>query len=57
MASAQTYAGSCHCGAVAFTVELDPSTALKCNCSICTKLGAVWAFAPKAKFALKSGEF
>ena len=33
-----------------------PSTALKCNCSICTKLGAVWAFAPKAKFALKSGE-
>jgi hypothetical protein len=57
MASAQTYAGSCHCGAVAFTVELDPSTALKCNCSICTKLGAVWAFAPKAKFVLKSGEF
>ena len=57
MAGAQTYSGSCHCGAVAFTVEIDPSTALKCNCSICTKLGAVWAFAPKAKFVLKSGEF
>ena len=55
--AAQTYSGSCHCGAVAFTVEVDPSTALKCNCSICTKLGAVWAFAPKAKFALTSGEF
>jgi hypothetical protein len=55
LASAQTYSGSCHCGAVAFTVELDPAAALKCNCSICTKLGAVWAFAPKEKFALKSG--
>lgn len=55
MAAAQTYAGACHCGAVAFTVEVDPSQALKCNCSICTKLGAVWAFAPRAKFALKSG--
>ena len=32
----QTYTGSCHCGAVAFTVELDTATALKCNCSICT---------------------
>jgi hypothetical protein len=55
MAGAQTYSGSCHCGAVAFTVELDPASALKCNCSICTKLGAVWAFAPKDKFTLKSG--
>jgi hypothetical protein len=56
MANVQSYSGSCHCGAVAFTVEVDPSTALKCNCSICTKTGAVWAFAPKTKFALKSGE-
>jgi hypothetical protein len=52
----QTYSGSCHCGAVAYAVELDTSTALKCNCSICSKLGAVWAFAPKARFELKSGE-
>jgi len=53
--AAQTYSGSCHCGAVAFDVEVDPSQALQCNCSICTKLGAVWAFAPKSKFTLKSG--
>jgi hypothetical protein len=55
MADPKTYTGACHCGAVAFTVELDTSTALKCNCSICTKLGAVWAFAPKDKFKLTSG--
>lgn len=51
----QTYQGSCHCGAVSFSVDLDLAGALKCNCSICTKLGAVWAFAPKSKFTLKSG--
>ena len=53
--AAQTYSGSCHCGAVAFNVEVDPEQALKCNCSLCTKLGAVWAFAPKSRFALRSG--
>ena len=53
--TAATYSGSCHCGAVAFTVEVDPTEALKCNCSICSKLGAIWAFAPKSKFTLTSG--
>ena len=30
--------------------------AITCNCSICSRLGAVWAFAPKAKFKLTKGE-
>ena len=55
MPEAQSYSGSCHCGAVAYTVEVDTAQALKCNCSICTKLGAVWAFAPKSKFTLAKG--
>jgi len=55
MPETMSYSGSCHCGAVAFDVDLDVSGALKCNCSICTRLGAVWAFAPKASFKLKSG--
>ncbi|SKA21499.1 Uncharacterized conserved protein [Enhydrobacter aerosaccus] len=53
--STQTYTGSCHCRAVAFTVDLDLDQALRCNCSICTKLGAVWAFAPKARMTFTSG--
>ena len=56
MAESKTYSGACHCGAVAFSVDLDLSGALKCNCSICSKLGAVWAFAPKSKFRLKTAE-
>ena len=53
--ASQSYAGSCHCQAVTFQVELDLSGAVQCNCSICSKIGAVWAFAPKAKFELRSG--
>jgi len=56
MAEAKSYSGGCHCGAVAYTVEVDPSQSLKCNCTICAKIGAVWAFAPKSNFSLKSGE-
>ena len=53
--STQTYNGSCHCQAVSFTVDLDLAQALQCNCSICSRLGAVWAFSPKSKMTLKSG--
>src|SRR4030095_6968567 len=56
MPEAQSYSGSCHCGAIAYTVEVDTAQALKCNCSICTKLGAVGAFAPKSKFTLAKGD-
>ena len=38
----QTLNGSCHCGAIAYTVEADPEAAMSCNCSICSRLGAVW---------------
>jgi hypothetical protein len=37
-----TYRGSCHCGAVRFTMECDPITrGCRCNCSICGRRGAV----------------
>ena len=52
----QIYDGACHCQTVTFKVDLDLSGALQCNCSICNKLGAVWAFAPASKLELKSGK-
>ncbi len=33
--------GSCHCGAVTFTVVIDASKGTRCNCTICTKLATV----------------
>jgi hypothetical protein len=52
----QTLNGSCHCGAIAYTVEADPAGAITCNCSLCSRLGAVWVFAPRTKFKLTKGE-
>ena len=55
MAEAQTYSGSCQCGAVAYEVTADISTVNECNCSICSKKGLLLAFAPETQFALKKG--
>ena len=50
-----TYNGSCHCGAVAFSADLDLGRVLACNCSICTKTGALWAFTPATQVRLEKG--
>ena len=49
--------GSCHCGAVAFEVDApDRFTALRCNCSICTKAGFLHLIVPRSRFRLLRGE-
>lgn len=35
--------GSCHCGNVRIVIPHQPAHAIKCNCSICLRLGALWA--------------
>jgi hypothetical protein len=45
-----SFQGSCHCGAVRFTVDADlPQEAMSCNCSICRRKGTLMAFYPAAK--------
>ncbi len=42
VASVADYSGSCHCGDVQFSFSSEPITeGLRCNCSICTRRGAV----------------
>ena len=52
-----THKGGCHCGAVRYTVECDPTVeALACNCSMCGRAGSYLQFVPADKFTLDKGE-
>lgn len=50
------YRGSCHCGAVRFTVEAPAHLeAERCNCSVCSKAGFVHLIVPASHFTLLAG--
>lgn len=50
------YLGGCHCGAVRFEVDMEITSLVSCNCSICSKKGHLLAFAPENSFKLLKGE-
>jgi hypothetical protein len=55
--SLATHHGGCHCGAVRYTVEIDPAAqAITCNCSLCGRTGALLQFVTHDKFTLEKGE-
>jgi hypothetical protein len=51
-----THSGGCHCGRIAFDVEMDLGKVISCNCSICTKRGYLLAVAPADKVTLRTPE-
>ncbi|XXZ56629.1 GFA family protein [Sorangium sp. So ce341] len=56
MTELKTYTGGCHCGKVRYDVKVDLSAPVGvCNCSRCSKLGVMLAFAPADQFTLKQG--
>jgi hypothetical protein len=36
--------GSCHCGKTGFTLTGDPGSITACNCTLCRRYGALWAY-------------
>jgi hypothetical protein len=57
MTALTQYQGTCHCGAVKFTVEMSPPTkAFACNCSICSRVGWLLAFAKEGTFGVHHGD-
>lgn len=36
--------GSCHCGGAHWTLAGDPGPATACNCQLCRRYGALWAY-------------
>lgn len=44
----------CHCGAVRISVADAPSQVTDCNCSICRRLGALWAYYPASDLTIRA---
>ena len=36
--------GSCHCGAASWTLSGEPGPITACNCTLCRRYGALWAY-------------
>lgn len=45
--------GSCHCGAVRLDVPRPPAWVGSCNCSLCRRLGTLWAYYSDAEVTLE----
>jgi hypothetical protein len=56
----QTYAASCHCGAVQYDVLLSPPLqqwkVVSCNCSICSRHGYLLVYPQRSQVNMRSGE-
>jgi hypothetical protein len=46
----------CHCGAVRVAVPAPPEQVTDCNCSICRRLGARWAYYPASQVTITGSD-
>jgi hypothetical protein len=51
-----SYKGCCHCGNIAFEVEGKIEAAVVCNCSICSRKGALLWAVPRADLRLLTSD-
>lgn len=47
---------SCHCGAIRIAVEAAPGDVNDCDCSICRRYGALWAYYHPSQVRLVTGD-
>ncbi len=47
------FEGSCHCGAVRFSVGEEPQWLVRCNCSYCRRCGGTWGHFTSDKVTLE----
>ena len=45
---------TCHCGAVRLSIPQAPVEVTECNCSICRRLGARWAYYERVEVGLNT---
>jgi hypothetical protein len=46
--------GACHCGTVSFVLDEQPEWLTECNCSICRRIGAIWAHSAIANITIEA---
>ena len=51
-----TWSGSCHCGAVRFTVTAEIDELTRCDCSLCARRGALMAKVHESALTIEAGE-
>jgi hypothetical protein len=52
----KTYEGGCHCGKVRFEAKVDlGGQIISCNCSFCSKTGALLAFVGADQLTIRTG--
>lgn len=49
------YSGSCHCGAVTFTIDAEITELTTCDCSLCVKKNASMTKVPEAALTILTG--
>jgi len=54
--SEKAYSGGCHCGKVRYEVTTAMQPLISCNCSICSKRGALLTFVSPDKMKLEKGQ-
>ncbi len=48
--------GSCHCGQAGWTLDGDPGSITACNCTLCRRYGALWAYDYEGERIAVTGE-
>lgn len=51
--TAETITAQCHCGQVQLTAKTRPPALTSCNCSICRRYGALWAYYSPAEVTIE----
>jgi hypothetical protein len=51
----RTYRGCCHCGRIVFELDAEIGGAIDCNCSLCSRRGALWHAAIDGELRIVEG--
>lgn len=50
------YTATCHCGAITLEMQRKPRKLTQCNCSLCRRYGALWAYFQRKSIRVLAAE-